>query len=212
MAFKLIPPDGVAVDVAKGEQAAEAVFVAYQTAPEIAKFGFEVAQRYEMKRRCDPPTAEESQLANVFALAWVSGLEACTRAQDATGWACDVVVPDGVFVRVPGASVDGIHRAMAAAREVFRAAGVAPQAAAIGQHERLVYDVNGFQGPAPSDESAHAASVFDAAEDAALAACGGKVEGGYLSIEGFDTPEWQERMRTSAVLNWKGEKPEVASA
>jgi len=211
MAFKLIPPEGVTVDVAKGEQAAEAVFVANNTAPEIAKFGYEVAQRYEMRRRADPPTVEEQQLANVFGLAWASGLEACTGAQDAEGWMCDVEVPDGVFVRIPGASVETIHKAMAAAREVFRAAGVAPQEAAIGQHERTVWDsAHQFHGPEPSEESASAAGVFDDAECAALAVCGEKVPGSYLSIEGFDAPHWQERMRTSAVLNWQGEENAAA--
>jgi len=211
MAFKLIPPEGILVDVAKGEQAAEGVFAANNTAPEVAKFGYETAQKFAQGRRCDPPTAEEQLEANVFSLAWASAIEACTGAQDAQGWMCDVVVPDGVFVRVPGASVEVVHSAMRAAREVFTAAGVAPQAGAIGQHERLVHDVRGFTGPEPTSESAHAAGIFDDAEQAAYAACGKKVAGSYLSIEGLDTPYWQERMRTSEVLNWKDEDEPAAA-
>lgn len=211
MAFKLVPPEGTSVDVARGEQAAEAVFLANNTAPEIAKFGYDIAQKFAQKRRCDPPTAEEQHEAHVFSLAWASAVEACTGSQDAQGWQCDVVAPDGVFVRVPGASVEVVHRAMQAARAVFQAAGVAPQEATIGQHERLVHDVRGFQGPEPTSASAHAAGVFDDAEHAAFAACGEKVAGSYLSIEGFDTPYWQERMRTSEVLNWQAEGESAAA-
>ena len=221
MPFKLIPPEGFQGDVAKGERAAEAVFAAHETAPEIAMFGYRAAQHHERSKSlaaaaggntlpCDPPTVDEMAEARVFALAWASGLEACTGGQDATGWACDVIVPDGVFVRVPGARVEGVHRAMQAARDVFAAAGVTPQEAAMGQHEQHVFDIRGFQGPEPSSASAHAFGVFDDAERAAIAA-GGHVAKSHLLIEGFDTPYWQERFRTSEVLNWKGEQESAAA-
>lgn len=212
MSFKLIPPPGLDVDVTKGEQAAEAVFAARGTAPEIAKFGYEVAYRYQMKRRHDPPTEEELTQANIFSLAWASGVEACTGSQKSEGWQCDVIVPDGVFVRVPGASVEAIRRGMEAAREVFRREGVTPQEGAMGQHEQLVFDVHGFQGPEPSAESARAAGVHWDAEQAALTAVGPRVPDSGLSIEGFDTPYWQERFKTSEVLNWKGEEADPIAA
>lgn len=215
MPFRLIPPEGFQGDLARAEQSAEAVFIANNTGPEIAKFGYEAAQNHaRSKALCaeaggraiprDPPSEDEIRDARVFALAWASAIEACTGSQEATGWACDVVVPDGVFVRVPGASLDVVHRAMQAARDVFHAAGVTPQEAAIGQHEQHVHDIRGFQGPEPSAASAHAFGVFLDAERAAIAA-GGGVPHSYLSIEGFDTPYWQERFRTSEVLNWNGE-------
>ena len=212
MTFKLIPPPGLEVDVAKGEQAAEAVFAARGTAPEIAKFGYDVAYRFKMKRRHDPPTEEELTQANVFSLAWASGIEACTGSQNGEGWQCDVIVPDGVFVRVPGASVEAIRRGMEAAREVFRREGVSPQEAALGEHEQLVHDVRGFEGPGPSAESSRAAGVLHDARKAALAAVGVEAEGSGLEIEGLDTPYWRERMRTSEVLNWKGEEAEPIAA
>jgi len=219
--FQLIPPDDFKGDVAKGEQAAEAVFAANNTAPEIAMFGDRATQHFERSKAlaaaaggntlpCDPPTDVEMGEARVFALAWAAGLEACTGGQDATGWRYDVVVPDGVFVRVPGASVDVVHRAMQAARDFFAAAGVTPQEAAMGQHEQHMFDIRGLQGPEPSSASAHAFGVFDDAERAAVAA-GGHVHKSYLSIEGFDTPYWQERFRTSEVLNWKGEEESAAA-
>lgn len=208
MPFHLIPPDGVAIDVSKGEQAAEAVFAANQTAPEIAVFGAHAAQKFAQRRRCDPLTDEEKQLAEVFNLAWLSGLEVCTGSQATQGWSCSVTVPDGVFVRVPGASVEAIRRGMAAARDVFRAGGMTPQEAAIGDHERTVYDVRGFQGPEPTPESNRGADLFWDAEKAALAAVGDDVKGGYLSVEGFD----EERLARSAVLTWNGEPKAEAEA
>lgn len=221
MAFKLFPPEGVAVDVALGERAAEAVFAAHHTAPEVAQFGYHAAQHHARSkafceagggaRPCDPPTTEQQRLADVFALACASGIEACTGAQDATGWRCDVEVPEGVFVCVPGVSVEVVRRAMQAARECFRAAGVTPQEAAMGQYEQHLYDIRGFQGPEPSEASSHAAAAFYDAEAAAFAACGQKVPGSYLSIEGCDTPYWQERFRTSEVVNWKGEEEPAAA-
>lgn len=188
MTFKLIPAPGLDIDVGKGEQAAEAVFAARNTAPEIAKFGYDVAYRYGIKRRADPPTEEEAELAQVFALAWSSGVEACKGSSNADGWQCDVVVPDGVFVRVPGASVEAIRRGMEAAREVFHREGVLLQEAALAEHEQLVHDLRGFQGPGPLAESSRAAGVLYDARKAALAAVGVEAKGSGLEIEGFDTP------------------------
>ncbi len=51
MSFLRIPPAGVPVDVGKGVQAAEAVFAANRTAPEIAIFGLRGAHRVADKRR-----------------------------------------------------------------------------------------------------------------------------------------------------------------
>jgi hypothetical protein len=219
--FTLIPPEGGTFDIAKGERVAEAVFAANNTAPEIAVFGYRAAQRFERSKALaaaaggntrpgDPPTEQEMREARVFALAWASGLEACTGTQVAVEWQCEVVVPEGVFVRVPGASVEVVHRAMQAARDVFAAAGVTPQEAAMGQFEQHMYDVHGFQGPEPSPESSHAFGVFLDAERAAIEA-GGSVRHSYLSIEGCDTPYWQERFRKSEVINWKGEEEPAAA-
>ena len=212
MPFNLIPPSGLQIDVTKGEQAAEAVFAARNTAPEIAKFGYDAAYRYKMRRRHDPPTEEELTQANIFVLAWASGIEACTGTQNSDGWQCDVVVPEGVFVRVPGASVEAIRRGTEAAREVFRREGISPQEAALGEHVQLVHDVRGFQGPGPSAESSRAAGVLYDARKAALAAVGVEAEGSGLEIEGLDTPYWRERVRTSEVLNWNGEEAQPIAA
>lgn len=97
---------------------------------------------------------------------------------------------------------------MAAACDVFRAGGMTPQEAALGDHERSVYDVRGFQGPEPTAESSRGADLFWDAEKAALAAVGGDVNGGYLSVEGFD----EERLAQSRVLTWNGELEAEATA
>lgn len=208
MPLQIIPPQGVSIDVSKGEQVAQAVFEANDTAPEIAVFGAHAAQKFAERRRLDPLTEEEKQLAEVFSLAWASGLEACTGGREAEGWTCSVTVPDSVFVRVPGASVEAIRRGMAAACEVFRAGGMTSQEAAIGDQERTVYEVRGFQGPEPTAESDRGADLFWKAEKAALRAVGGDVKGGYLSVEGFSP----ERLAQSSVLTWKGEPEAEAIA
>jgi hypothetical protein len=210
MPFHLIPPPGVEIDVTKGERVAEDVFVANKTAPEIAIFGLQVAQRYAAKRRCDPPTEEEQRLCNVFGLAWSSALEATTGSQTADGWTYSVTTPDDVFLWVPGASVEAIRRGTEAAREVFHTAGIAPQEAALGQYEQTVYDIRGFERPEPSVESARAASLFHEAERAAFVACRVEASGRYLLIEGYDTPYWLERCAKSPVLSWQPEETEVA--
>jgi hypothetical protein len=215
MPFKLIPPAGFAGDVTQGERAAEAVFAAHHTAPEIAKFGVAAVDHYARSKAlceaaggraqpCDPPTEEEQGLSEVFDLAWASALEVCGAVRNAVDWKCEVLAPDGVFVRVPGASIEVVQRAMKAARDVFAAAGVTPQEAALGQHEAQMHDIRGFQGPEPSDASGRAFGAFLDAEKAAIAA-GGDIPNSYLLIEGLDTPYWRERLETSKVLNWKGE-------
>lgn len=73
MPFHLIPPEGKSIDVSRGEQAAEAVFVANNSAPEVAVFGVYAAQKLAQRMRCDSLTDEEKQLAEVFSLAWASG-------------------------------------------------------------------------------------------------------------------------------------------
>ena len=89
------------------------------------------------------PDELELRLAEVFALASGSALEACTGTSAPVGWSCGATVPDKVYLWAPGASLEAHLRGVDAARAVFRAAGTSPQLAAVGDGEQQVAELNG---------------------------------------------------------------------
>jgi len=210
MTFQLYPPAGVIVDLAKGIEAAQRVFDAHRTLPEIAVFGHEAADTVAQRRRIDPLSTEERQLADVFRLAATSAYEECTGSPNPSEWKCGVKVPDEVYLWVPGASLEAHRLGVEAARAVFRAAGISPQAAAMGDWEQQVREVRGHQGPDLSPEACRAAEVFYDANHAARAASG-NISGSYMRVEGCDAPEWRQYAERSPVLNWDSEVDSVAS-
>ena len=209
MPIQITSPAGAEADTIKGIKAAESVFAAANTTAEIAVFGHWTAQKFAEKRRCDPPSAEEQRLAHSFALARSSALEACVGSGSQEGWTFDVVADDGVWLCVPGASVEEHRHGIEAARAVFAANRITPQGAAIGDWERQVYEIRGFTGPEPSDESSRAADIFWDAEQAAFKACGDReAYGRHLLVTGCDAPYWRAVMDQSEVLNFDPHRAE----
>jgi len=202
MPFHIYPPEGVSVDLTL--EAAQRVFDANDTRPEVAIFGHEAAVKFSERRRMDKLTDEEVRLANVFSLAASSAFEVCTGLSAPDAWQCGVSVPDEVYLWAPGASLEAHRRGVEAARAVFRAAGISPQAAAMGDWEQQVREIRGHEGPDLSEEACRGAGVFYDADHAAREAAG-NIPGSYMRIEGFDAPEWKQYAENSAVLNWKQE-------
>lgn len=99
------------------------------------------------------------------------------KAADSYVWDVEVLRPvsPSAFVlkwRYAGASDEQLVRAVAAAEEAFRRAGVTPAAAARAQYRRGCWDDGGFAAEdAPPDEVLDAASAWDAAEVAAFDVC-----------------------------------------
>ena len=211
MPFNLCPPANVTADLSKGIQAAERVFSANGTLPEIAVFAHEAVERFEHRRRINPVTEEEQRLASVYRLAASSAFEACTGSSNHAGWECGVTAPDEVYFWAPGASLEAHRRGVEAARAVFRAAGISPQAAAMGDWEQQVREIRGHVGPDLSAEACRGAEMFYDAEHAAREAAG-NIPGSYMRIEGCDAPEWRQYAERSAVLNWDQEADAASSA
>jgi hypothetical protein len=204
MTFHLYPPAGVVVDLAKGIDAAQRVFAAHRTLPEIAVFGHEAADKVAQRRRIDPLSQEEQRLADVFRLAASSAFEACTGSPNPPGWKCGVKAPDDVYLWAPGVSLEAHRRGVEGACAVFRAAGISPQAAAMGDWEQQAREIRGHKGPDLSAEACRGAEVFYDAQHAAREASG-NIPGSYMRVEGCDEPEWQQYAARSQVLNWKPE-------
>jgi hypothetical protein len=207
MPMQITAPDGITADVMQGVRAGEAVFAAANTTAEMAVFGHWTAQKFAAKRRCDPPSAEEQRLSDVYDLAKASALEACAGSNSTDGWSFGVYSEDGVWLWIPGATIEEHRRGLEAAREVFKENKITPQGAAIGDWEQQVHDRNGFEGPAPSEESSRAASIFWDAENAAFVASGDRpAPGRHLLVTGCDAPHWHAYMAQSPVLNFDPSK------
>lgn len=71
-----------------------------------------------------------------------------------------------ISLRVPGASPENLALGLAAAMEVFEAAGVSPQAAA-----RAAAFPAWLRGPKPAGSGVDAARAFDIAERYAIITC-----------------------------------------